>query len=176
MIGAVPILAGLTLLAAPLAPPELRHDHTDIYLLGMGESQLISPLLNDPDPGLPFRLAAYSGPGHGVIDDVDWQAGTFVYTPDLDFYGIDYLIYTAWVDELELGWAGYVILWVREFPGDINEDGFVGQDDLDIVLADWGLSHVPPPAMPEPSAITLLALGACLIFRRRVLSQWGQRE
>jgi len=89
-----------------------------------------------------------------------------------------------------------------DLPGDLNGDGFVGIDDLNIVLGNWN-QNVPPAnpladpsgdgfvgiddlnevlgnwntgtppaaaaAVPEPSAIALLSLGALGLVRRRVV-------
>ena len=76
---------------------------------------------------------------------------------------------------------------------DPDGDNFVGQDDLDTVLAYWGqsagaynngfvfiaskenpfhagpvLSDDPPPAaVPEPATLALLSLGALAVARRK---------
>lgn len=80
-------------------------------------------------------------------------------------------------------------------PGDLNDDGWVGQTDLDIVLGEWGnfpddpradpsgdravkredldivLSNwgmgIPPPApIPEPATLSLLGAGGLALVRR----------
>ena len=80
--------------------------------------------------------------------------------------------------------------------GDVNQDGFVGQADLDIVLAAWGTSPPsdpradlfednlvgqadldtvlsfwgegePPPVVPEPATLSVLALGGLALMCRR---------
>ena len=83
------------------------------------------------------------------------------------------------------------------FPGDRNEDGFVGQADLDIVLAMWGESGAgitdpradvneddfvgqtdldfvladwgqgTPLPTPEPATMCLLAIGGAMLLKRR---------
>ncbi len=63
--------------------------------------------------------------------------------------------------------------WGNMPPGDPradpSRDGFVGQDDLNPVLADWGQGTPPltlagsslsASAVPEPSSILLLGVGA----------------
>jgi len=84
-------------------------------------------------------------------------------------------------------------------PGDLNADGFVGHDDLDILLAHWGQTvpagaqnlgdsvadgvvnaadlqvvldnwgdgSTPEVNIPEPTSIALLAIGGCILIRRR---------
>lgn len=49
---------------------------------------------------------------------------------------------------------------------DPSGDNFVGQDDLDTVLGDWG-QGTPPPSVPEPAILSLLALGVLATMRRR---------
>ncbi len=55
-------------------------------------------------------------------------------------------------------------------PGDINGDGFVGLDDLDIVLNNWNAGTPPnggSPSIPEPASVVLLSLGATALLRQR---------
>ena len=78
-------------------------------------------------------------------------------------------------------------------PGDVNNDGFVDDNDLNIVIAFWGLSGVSrsqgdldgnglvggsdyrevlaywgaDTAVPEPSTLGLLSLGAWALLRRK---------
>jgi len=59
---------------------------------------------------------------------------------------------------------------VVDLSGDINGDGFVGLDDLDIVLNTWN-NGIPPsagtPSIPEPASLTLLGLGGAAMLRRK---------
>jgi len=167
-------MATIMLLSAVLlTEPDQAAVYNDVYEVAQDRDRLCSPLLNDPGPPDTsgpgdLVLSAYSEPGHGEIE-VDWPAGTLLYTPDEGFVGFDYLIYTVWEPEAESFQAAYLILSVRELLGDVNYDGFVGQADLDIVLADWGMGELPDalPTVPEPRTSPLVALGLLEICRRR---------
>ena len=55
-------------------------------------------------------------------------------------------------------------------PGDINGDGFVGIEDLNIVLGNWNAGTPPTsgaPTIPEPASMALLGLGGLAMLRRR---------
>ena len=49
---------------------------------------------------------------------------------------------------------------------DTNDDGFTGQYDLDTVLNDWGLG-TPAESVPEPVTLLLLSLGGLFFAGRR---------
>lgn len=54
--------------------------------------------------------------------------------------------------------------------GDINNDGFVGIEDLNIVLGNWNAGTPPTggtPSIPEPASFALLSLGCVSFLRRR---------
>ncbi len=55
-------------------------------------------------------------------------------------------------------------------PGDINGDGFVGLDDLDIVLNNWNAGTPPnagSPNIPEPASLGMMIVGGMFVLRRR---------
>ncbi len=53
---------------------------------------------------------------------------------------------------------------VPDSPPDPSGDGFVGQEDLDAVLGDWGKGGMPAP---EPATMIFLAVGAFGLLSRR---------
>ncbi|XAL99358.1 PEP-CTERM sorting domain-containing protein [Phycisphaeraceae bacterium D3-23] len=50
---------------------------------------------------------------------------------------------------------------------DADGNGTVGQGDLDIVIADWGQGTPPVTTVPEPGSLALLGLGGFVLMRRR---------
>ncbi len=76
------------------------------------------------------------------------------------------------------GWVGFtapnsdpwtLLITLEHLWGDLDEDGFVGADDLDIVLAEWGDS-VTPGSTPDPSGDGSVGQADLDI----VLNDWGQ--
>ena len=61
--------------------------------------------------------------------------------------------------------------YVNVLPGDLSEDGFVGQADLDIVLADWG-GNPPLDPRADPSGDGFVGQADLDI----VLADWGKSE
>ncbi len=50
---------------------------------------------------------------------------------------------------------------------DPSGDGYVGLDDLDIVLSNWNAGSPPADNVPEPAGLMLLSIPALLLKRRR---------
>ena len=67
--------------------------------------------------------------------------------------------------------GGKIVRGTLMFAGDLTEDGFVGQDDLDVVLGDWGAS---PPLDPraDPSGDGFVGQDDL----DAVLNDWGQNS
>ena len=69
--------------------------------------------------------------------------GSFTYTPDQDFTGIDSFTYIATDGELTSNVATVTIrVGVEELPADLTGNGFVDFEDLTILLANWN-QNVP---------------------------------
>ncbi|GAB4107936.1 MAG: hypothetical protein Kow00105_12590 [Phycisphaeraceae bacterium] len=50
--------------------------------------------------------------------------------------------------------------------GDPTGDGFVGIDDLNIVLGDWNQGTPPVSLLPEPASYVLLVVCGAALIRR----------
>ncbi|KKL04419.1 hypothetical protein LCGC14_2616250 [marine sediment metagenome] len=52
--------------------------------------------------------------------------------------------------------------------GDLDSSGLVDDDDLSLLLANWGAGPAPAPeAIPEPATLSLLAIGGLALLRRK---------
>ena len=75
----------------------------------------------------------------------------------------------GWVGETDLN--AILADWGHSPPllpfSDPSGDGFVGQDDLDIVLTDWGQGIPPAPSVSEPATLSFLMLGGLAVIRRK---------
>ncbi len=108
-------------------------------------SQYIQAIDLNSDAGLggTFFPGTYNdylaGPGGGFLD-----AG------DLSVFGVDPATNRAWV---VLDHDGTFIIGGLEaaIPGDLNDDGFVGIADLNLVLSNWNLFVPPADEFADPS-------------------------
>ena len=129
-----------------------------------------------------------NGPSQEAAMDPSITTGTRKLFTDLDVAALD-----------DIGWSidyGFRFLQDSETP-DLNGDGFVGIEDLDILLANWGNAAGSPAGgdangdgvvnsadlaivqgawgdgtplgglVPEPGSLALLAMGGLLAMRRR---------
>lgn len=67
-------------------------------------------------------------------------------------------------DTLSLGGVVTTLL-----QGDVDGDGFVGIDDLNIILGNWNTGSPPAASdvIPEPGTLALLGLGGLAVLKRR---------
>ncbi len=72
-------------------------------------------------------------------------------------------------DALDITFDELRVLTTTILEGDINNDGFIGIDDLNAVLSTWnnGTPPVPAAAVPEPATLALLSIGGFAMLRRR---------
>lgn len=121
---------------------------SDIVPLELEGQVLVTSIGNDdPNNGLPL--------GFGYISKFDLGTGAAI-SP----------FFIAGTGGLEQPTA---LLVLSRLLGDVNGDGFVGQDDLNIILGSWG-QHVPSGAVADLSRDGFVGQDD-LNF---VLSQWGQ--
>jgi len=72
---------------------------------------------------------------------------------------------------LARGWGSTNATWVT---GDFTGDGCVDDDDLCLVLVNWTGPCETIHLVPEPATLSLLAVGALVLVRRRAL--WGKNR
>jgi hypothetical protein len=101
-----------------------------------------SVLSNDSDAdGDLLTAVLVSGPAHGELSfAVD---GSFIYTPDLDFVGLDTVTYRA-TDGAFSSNVATVTIDVKPqsaVTGDLNADGNIDRGDLAILIANYGMTE-----------------------------------
>ena len=69
-------------------------------------------------------------------------------------------------DDLSMVMSNWGIAGAIRSQGDLDGDGFVGGSDYSEVLGYWG-TGTPPEAVPEPATLALLLLGGLALLRRR---------
>lgn len=75
--------------------------------------------------------------------------------------------------QLASAWAEAMLITDAFFFGDLNGDGFVGVEDLDILLANWGTEGVPGDPTPGDANADGLINNADL---QLLLANWGSGE
>jgi len=72
-------------------------------------------------------------------------------------------------DLLDITFDNLQFLSTTVLEGDVNNDGFIGIDDLNAVLGTWNNGTPPTPAstVPEPATLALLSMGGLAVLRRR---------
>ena len=184
------LITGAGMALVDLSVPRRRNAlvSDDLFWSGAGGTAGnggVAPALYAPDPydpgssvshldetihGIELMSPFYDGADHtvsamerGMLQDMGWDV---LFDPigqegDLDGDGF--------VGQADLD----IVLgeWGNGPPGDpradADDDGFVGQADLDVVLGSWGQGTLPPQFVPEPGALSVLALGAGVLLRHR---------
>ena len=130
-------------------------------------------LAEDATGNWSFLATASPAAGPMVVISGTIDGGAVLFPGDLDGNGF---VGSTDLDILLGGWGGTVP--PADPRADPSGDGSVGQDDLDFVLGYWGYGldnpHAEPgaggyagQAVPEPTAVALLALGAAALPGRR---------
>ena len=139
-------------------------------------------------------MGLFFGRDHASLDDAginesDGLWDSFAIWDEVRYSGATYDVPTEPIVRVGLagdrngdGWVGQadldivLTLWGRsgveidDLRADVNGDEFVGQTDLDYVLGDWG-QGTPPPPVPEPATLGMLALCGLALLRRRPKSR-----
>ena len=131
-------IATVTLDVTPVNDPPVAVN--DEYSVDQGESLFVptgeGALANDDDPDADELTVVLAGlPEHGTVAlNAD---GSFLYTPQGGFVGVDKFRYQATDGELTSEIAMVEITVGSRRPADLTGDGFVDFDDLTILLAHW---------------------------------------
>lgn len=134
---------------------------------------VISPRLLGPYDATPRTSDTSLITADGGIDQPEVGTSSSIYNIVIEFYGhtlLGDIVEPATIDILD------VTIHATDAPPsdgcgpDTNCDGFVGIEDLNIVLGTWnnGRLPVPPPspAIPEPGTLLAFAAGLGLASRR----------
>ncbi len=102
------------------------------------------------------------------LDDY-YQDSAIGHNPGLDLaniilfhiQGATNMAYPERLMDLTFNHIAFTDGYVPPIEGDLNGDGYIGLDDLDIVLNNWNAGTAPAGAanIPEPMSLTLLAAG-----------------
>ena len=83
----------------------------------------------------------------------------------------------GWVgaDDLVIVLTNWSQSGMARHQGDLTGEGFVGADDYVEVLTYWG-SGTPPEPIPETSTLGLLLAGVMVGLRRRIIQDLAEKE
>jgi hypothetical protein len=120
------------LLSVGMANPAVVVD--DYYVIPADTFLIFHPLENDSDGA---RLSYFTSSPAGNTRLVDWDTGTVAYCPAPGFVGYDRLRYGVNGGAAKTE-HGYIHIYIGITPADFTGDGRVDDDDLSILLANWG--------------------------------------
>ena len=126
------------------SPEGILHKHISYSARGSGGSNPADGLylvaINLKMPGLTDSEPIY------LLFNADYQRNEhnqIIYQGDLPLVDMNSeALAQAWIEQYLIG---------GNLEGDLNRDGFVGLDDLDIVLGDWNLTVPPGNQLADPS-------------------------
>ncbi len=167
-----------------------ENSDTVTHLLVSGFTGADGDLIDDNRDGIANAVLPWSSIIDGLTLEETANSGEFDYSFDLNVLKFPSQVGTGesfqhvyrdvdvtgnWIGGFsELGLSnetpGKTNVIPEPLAGDINGDGFVGVDDLNIVLVNWN-NGTPPtggtPTIPEPASVALLGIGGLALLRRR---------
>jgi len=141
------------------------------------DGNVLGSIVSDPVPGYRMFVDRVELNSQTPIASMEWWP-----SEERASVGVDNLVVFVTGPHMrgdlnDDGWVGQTDLdivlaeWGNFPPGDPRADPsgdrVVKREDLDYVLADWGQGALPLMSVPEPAALWLLCLGALALVRRR---------
>ncbi|WP_203336183.1 Ig-like domain-containing protein [Nocardioides limicola] len=120
----------------PFQNPVAKDDHYEVprnQKITVTEANGLLVNDHDPDSTL-FRVAGYTDPKHGTISDYNSYTGTFTYTPDPGFTGIDSMKYYLVDGEDNISDLATVTFEVKTMSPVAVDDHFQVSQDTPLVI------------------------------------------